>query len=297
MKRRWIGLIALALTGSACNDAKEASVAAAAAPPAPQAAAREQGGTATMFVASGPVVVENQVDVAALRDGVVVSIIAQPGAAVHRGELLAKLDDRQISADLDAAAARVRSIEANVQNWQAETKVLQADRSRAEKLYAAQIIAKEELEHAQYKEEADEFEIRRETESLNNAKDVQKSLELEKEKTSITAPFDGIVARRYVRAGQKVAVGDRLFWVTAMGPLEVKFTLPERFFGAVHPGQQVTVTAADSARDATCQAKIVQISPVVDPSSGTMEILAQVLGSAPALRPGMLVNVSLPDHP
>jgi multidrug efflux pump subunit AcrA (membrane-fusion protein) len=65
----------------------------------------------------------------------------------------------------------------------------------------------------------------------------------------------------------------------------------------VHAGQQVTVTAADSSRDATCQAKIVQISPVVDPSSGTMEILAQIMGPAPALRPGMLVNVSLPDHP
>lgn len=296
MKRRLIGLIVLALTCSACNDAKEASVAAVT-PPEPQAASPERGGVAGNFVASGPVVVENQVDVAALRDGVVVSILAQPGAPVHRGEVLAKLDDRQISADLDAAAARVRSIEANVQNWQAETKVLQADRSRAEKLYEAQVIAKEELEHAQYKEEADEFEIRRETESLNNAKDVQKSLELEKEKTSITAPFDGIVARRYVRAGQKVTVGDRLFWVTALTPLEVKFTLPERFFGEVHEGQQLTVTAADSARDAKYQARIVQVSPVVDPSSGTVEILAQVMGSAPALRPGMLVNISLPEHP
>ena len=66
---------------------------------------------------------------------------------------------------------------------------------------------------------------------LTNAQAAERSLELEKEKTRITAPFDGIVARRYVRVGQKVAISDRLFWVTAVAPLEVKFTLPERFLG------------------------------------------------------------------
>jgi len=293
MKQRMAALVILILVCSACSSPKVTSVAAAAPVPAASAASSVISGNGETFVASGPVVVENQVDVAALRDGVVVSILAQPGAAVHQGQLLAKLDDRQISADLDAASARVRSLEANLQNWEAETKVLQADRTRAEKLYEAQIIAKEELEHAQYKEQADEFEIKRETESLNNAKDVQKSLELERDKTSITAPFDGIVARRYVRVGQKVSVGDRLFWVSALTPLEVKFTLPERFFGKVHDGEQVTVSSADNSREAKYIARIAQVSPVVDPSSGTIEILAQFVGPAPGLRPGMLVNISI----
>jgi membrane fusion protein (multidrug efflux system) len=292
---RTTALIIPVLICSACNSSQDKALAAASPAPAPVSSA-SVAVAAKPFVASGPVVVENQVDVAALRDGVVVSILAQPGTRLRQGQLLAKLDDRQISADLDAAAARVRSLQANLENWQAETKMLQADRTRAEKLYEAQVIAKEELEHAQYKEQADEFEIRRESESLNNAKDVLKSLELEKEKTSITAPFDGIVARRYVRIGQKVSVGDRLFWVTALTPLEVKFTLPEHFFGKVHAGEIVTVTSPDEAQPAKYNAKIVQVSPVIDPSSGTMEILAQVSGAAPTLRPGMLVNITL-DRP
>jgi RND family efflux transporter MFP subunit len=295
MKQRMIALMVLALTCCACNSSKETSVEAAPLP-MPPAVSAAGGGASDTFVASGPVVVENQVDVAALREGVVVSILAQPGTLVRKWQVLAKLDDRQISADLDAAAARVRALEANLQNWQAETKVLQADRSRAEKLYEAQVIAKEQLEHAQYKEQADEFEIQRETESLNNAKDIQKSLELEREKTTIVAPFDGIVARRYVRAGQKVAVGDRLFWVTALTPLEVKFTLPERFFGKMHDGEELTVSSVDSSPEVKYGARIVQISPVVDPSSGTIEILARVMGSAPALRPGMLVSIKLHDQ-
>lgn len=285
------GLLGLALICAACNPAKAPSVAAAA-PAVPVSVAPATASPANLFVASGPIVVENQVDVEALREGVVATILAQPGTPVRKGQLLAKLDDRQISADLDAAAAHVRALEDNLENWRAETKVLMADRARAEKLYAAQVISKEQLEHDVYKEEADEYEIKRESESLNNARDVERSLELEKQKTEIRAPFDGVIARRYVRAGQKVAVGDRLFWVTALGPLEVRFTLPESFFGKVQQGEQITLASADVAPDAKFAAKVIQVSPVIDPSSGTMEVLARVTEPASALKPGMLVNIS-----
>jgi RND family efflux transporter MFP subunit len=286
-----IGSVIAVLACSGCSSSRQTSVVAAA-PVQEEAAAQPSSvQTESVFVASGPIVVENQVDVAALRDGVVVSILAQPGTPVHQGQFLAKLDDRQISADVQAAAAKVRSIEANLKNWQAETKVLQADRGRAEKLYDAQVIPKEELEHVQYKEEADEYEVQREAESLNNAKAVQKSLELERDKTSIIAPFDGIVARRYVRVGQKVSVGDRLFWVTALAPLQVKFTLPERLIGAVTRGQVVSVASADASPAAKHDARVIEVSPVVDPSSGTIEVLAQIEGAAPDLRPGMLATI------
>jgi len=283
------------LLASGCNSAKTPVVSAAAPArpeaPATSAAASEDSG----FVAVGPVVVENQLDVAALREGIIAEIHAQPGDHVRSGQLLARLDDRQISADVEAAAARVRSIEANLQNWKAETKVLQADLDRAKKLWEATVITKEVLEHAQYKEKADEYEIQRESESLNNARQTQKSLELEKDKTCITAPFAGVVARRYVKVGQKVATGDRLFWVTAMAPLEVRFTLPERFLSKLHKDEQVVVSSPDIPAQVKYSAKLTQVSPVIDPSSGTIEILAQVVGPAPELRPGMLVNISLPN--
>lgn len=294
MKRSIVVATAIVLLGlTGCSGPKEDSVVAAAPAQADTAVQTASVQKERVFVASGPLVVENQVDVAALREGSMVSIFAQPGTQVRQGQLLAKLDDRQISADVEAAAAKVRSIAANLKNWQAECKVLQADRSRAEKLYAAQVVPKEELEHAQYKEEADEFEVQREAESLNNAKAVQRSLELELEKTNIIAPFNGIVARRYARVGQRVSVGDRLFWITAMGPLQVKFTLPERLIGAVKKGQVISVTSIDASPAARHTAKIIDVSPVVDPSSGTIEVLAQIEGSAPDLRPGMLANIRI----
>jgi len=286
-------LITITLALTACSDSNETSRVSAAPPVAQPAAPSPISAEESGFAASGPIVVENQVDVAALREGVVVSILAEPNTPVRRGQLLAKLDDRQISADLDAASAKTRSIEANLKNWQAETKVLESDLTRAQKLWEAGVFTKETLEHAQYKVEADKFEINRETELLSNAKSTERSLELEKEKTKIIAPFDGIVARRYVRAGQKVGIGDRLFWVTAVSPLEVKFTLPERFLGRVKNGQTVTVELTDGSSAVRHTAAIRQISPVVDPASGTIEIVARLQGSAPDLRPGMLTTIHL----
>jgi membrane fusion protein, multidrug efflux system len=292
-KEALLGVLVVVLGWSGCSSSPEPVVAQAAPPHAEVVAPAMEKTNDGVFIASGPIVVENQLDVVSLREGVVTEILVQPGDKVRAGQLLAKLDDRQISADVEAAAAKVRSIAANLQNWKAETKVLQVDLERARKLWEAEVIPKEELEHAQYKEEADEFEVQRESESLNNAREVLKSLELEKEKTRITGPFDGVIARRYVRAGQKVAVGERLFWVSAMGPLEVKFTLPERLLNKVHEGDQLAVTSADIPAQVECMAKVTQISPVIDPSSGTIEVLGRVVGAAPQLKPGMMVTIRI----
>jgi len=249
------------------------------------------------FLASGPIIVEDQVDVAAQRDGIIAKITAESGSPVKKGQLLAALDDRQISADLEAARAKTRSTEDDLRNWQAEAKVLEADYSRAEKLWEAQIIPKEELDHARYKAESDEWDVKRVTEMLTNAKQNEQSLELELEKTRITAPFDGVVARRYVRMGQSVARNDRLFWVTAVAPLRIRVTLPEKFLGRIHSGVVVSVTPVESRRAENYRARVLEVSPVVDPSSDTIEVLAELMGDTSGLRPGMRADVHIPTVP
>lgn len=243
------------------------------------------------MIVSGPLVVEHQVDVAAQRDGIVASIAVEPGQRVRTGTVLAQLDDRQTLADLEAARAKTRSIEADLKNWQAEAQVMQADYERAQKMYDAQIITKELLEHAKFKAESETWDILRVREMLTNARESERSLELEQEKNRICAPFDSLVARRYVRVGQQVAKGDRLFWVTAESPLRLRFTLPERFLGRLHKGQEVPLSSPDVAGDHV--ARVVELSPVVDPASGTVEVVVEVEGASGALRPGMTASVRL----
>jgi RND family efflux transporter MFP subunit len=238
------------------------------------------------FTVSGPLIVEHQLDVLAQRDGVVAKLRSEAGAHVRAGDLLAQLDDRQLTADLEAARAKTHSTEADLKAWQAEAKVLQSDSDRAQKMWDAQLITREQLDHAKFKAEADQFDVQRLEQLLINAKETQRSLELELDKTQVRAPFSGIVARRYVREGQQVAKGDRLFWVTAEGPLRMRFTVPERFVGVLKVGGQLAMTVSDFPGK-EYKARVLQLSPIVDPTSGTFDGMVEVVGAPGPLRPGM----------
>jgi membrane fusion protein (multidrug efflux system) len=294
MRKEWmlVGLGA-AFLAMGCGDEKGpvSGVANAAAPaaapvqPRPVTPKASEPGNTTLSV-SGPIIVEHQVDLTAQRDGLVEKIYFDAPARVNAGTLLAQLDDRQIKSNLEAARAKTRSIAADLKNWQAEAEVLKADYARQQHLMELGLTSQEQLEHAKYKAESDQWDILRVAETLNTAKEEEHSLELELEKTKVTAPFKGLIARRYVREGQNVPKGERLFWVTAEAPLLMRFTLPEKLFGKMHNGQTVEVTCADAPAEKH-MARVKQVSPVVDPSSGTFEVLVELVGDRGTLRPGM----------
>jgi RND family efflux transporter MFP subunit len=213
-------------------------------------------------------------------------------ARVKSGTLLAELDGRQIQANLAAARAKTRSVEADLKNWEAEAEVLKADYGRQKNLFALGLTSQEQLEHAKYKAESDQWDIKKVMEMLNTAKEEEHSLELELEKTKVTAPFSGLIARRYVREGQNVTKGERLFWVTAEAPLLMRFTLSERAFGKIHNGQQMEVSSPGVPGEKHL-ARVKQVSPVVDPSSGTFEVLLELVGERGSFRPGMTASVHL----
>jgi RND family efflux transporter MFP subunit len=280
----------MAVLLSGCSSDRPVTVSAAAVAPAKPAPPAAKAETA-MYQASGPLVVENQVDVAAQREGVVAKIVVDVGTPVHKGQLLAQIDDRQLQANREAAQARVKSLAADLVHWEALSNMRDSELHRSEEMYKAQLITAQQLEHDRYSSVGAQYEIERQKQDLRNAEASARALDLELEKTRATAPFDGVVARRYVRVGQKVTTNDRLFWVTATSPLNVKFTLPEQMLGKIRLGQELKVTSAAATEAHT--AKITSVSPVVDPSSGTIEVQAIVVGAPGKLRPGMTVDITI----
>jgi RND family efflux transporter MFP subunit len=301
MRTAWLlALVSGATVASGCGEGKTTAVAAA---PHPRVSDSASGGPSatpkpaaakndSFLEVSGPLIVEHQVDVTAQRDGIIAMVRTEAGARVKAGALLAGLDDRQITANLEAARAKSRSVENDLKNWQAEAEVIKADYVRAQRLWDEGLIPEEQLQHAKFKAESEQWDIKRVSEMLNTSRHEERSLELELEKTRVVAPFDCLVARRYVREGQTVTRGERLFWVTAEAPLLLRFTLPERFLGHVRAGQELLLTSADVPQEQH-KAKITEVSAVIDPSSGTFDVLAQLQGQRGGLRPGMTASVRL----
>jgi membrane fusion protein (multidrug efflux system) len=280
------------LVVAGCSSAKPATPIASAATPSAGATAADARAEQPMEV-SAPIIVENQVDVVAQREGVVANIVVEAGTTVHKGQLLAMIDDRQLTAERDAAAAKVKAIAADGKNWEAAQKMAELDLGRDEEMYKANLLTQKQLEHSRTKLVGTKYEVEREKENLANAEAALRGLELELEKTKITAPFAGLVARRYIRAGQHVAANDKLFWVTATEPLVLRFNVPEMYAQKVKPGQELTVTISSS--NTRYRAAVTMVSPVIDPGSGTFDVQARLLAPTNGLIPGMTATVILKD--
>jgi len=248
------------------------------------------------LVATGPVTTEQQLDVVAQRSGVIASLDADVDMNVRSGQLLARVDDRQLADDRSAAAYKAKSLEADLKNWEAEAEVRKADLRRAEELRKDGINTQEALDHAKYDLTATQYEVERQRGELASAQAVLRSFDMEMEKTRIVAPFDGEVSQRYVRKGQYLHIGDRLFQVTGNSPLEVRFTLPAREGATLRRGSFVTVSATPDFQ-LTAPAAVTHLSPVVDPGSGTIEVTAVLSRKIPGLLPGMVATIRVPRKP
>lgn len=246
-----------------------------------------------VIMASGPITVEQQLDVVTLRSGVIASLNADVGSHIQKGQLLARLDDRQLAADRTAAEHKLLSIQADLKNWDAELEVRKVDMQRSEAMHKLGINTQEQYDHDRYTVTATQYEVERQREDALGAQSTLESIDLELEKTRIRAPFSGVVAQRFVRDGQYVTSGEKLFWITAESPLEVRFTLPENQMASLKRGDLVTVSSGpDSQR--TTPARVSHISPIVDPASGMISVTAVLTGKLPGLLPGMIADIRIP---
>ena len=247
---------------------------------------------AKAFTTTGPLVAEQQADIAAERTGRVVEIGVQIGDHVKAGQLLASLDDRALRAACEGQQARIAAAQAQVNDWEAEQKSAAADLRRADQMRTDKIVSEEEWEHVKYKLDETIAEVARYRSEAVVAESDLNSAKLQLEQSRIVAPFTGVVGRSSVRPMQQVKAGEVLFWITAEAPLRVLFTVPESFMAAFSNGKQLELATPDYPALRQL-GRIVRVSPVVDPASGSVQVIGEVVHPSPLLKPGMSLQVRL----
>ncbi len=281
-------LLVAALVGTGCGG-ESPTTAQSAPPPRPAPAPEEPASTALEILSV--LSVEHEVDVLAERDGVVVEILKEEGAPVSKGTLLARVDDRELLAQLDQARASLSVAENNVKYNEAELKARQAAYRRAQEMYRAGLNSQAELEEAEFRATGAEYDLASWRAIVDRTNAEIRKLEIDLEKTRLRAPFGGVVARRYVRAGQNVIKDEKCYRVSELSPLQVRFLVPETAGRRPRAGEMVNVVAVSDSRR-VYPARIAMVSPTVDPASGSYDVTARLTGSdLGELRPGMSVRV------
>lgn len=296
-----LGSIAFACVGC---DSRPASVAASAATPSPADTSTPKATAGPIasplgeslepksFSTSGPLLAEQQADIAAERSGRVVGIHVRIGDRVKKGQLLVQLDDRALRSAVDSQKARMASAQAQLREWQAEQMTAEADLRRADVMRSDKIISEENWEHAKYRVDETIQEVARFREEAAAAEADLSTANLQLEQSRIVAPFAGVIGRSSVRPAQEVKPGDVLFWITAEAPLQVLFTVPEIEMAAFTPGKSLDLTTADYP-GLHQEGRIARVSPVVDPASGSIQVIGAVVHPSPMLKPGMTMQVRL----
>jgi len=289
-------VVALLATGCDTGSAPPA-VAASSAPvtvpaPPPPATPASAPPDAKSFTTTGPLVADQQADVGAERDGRIVEIAVQIGDRVKAGQLLARLDDRMFAAACAAQKARIAGAQAQVRQWQAEQESARADLRRADALHDAKILSDEDWEVAKYKLDETVQEVTRYQSEQAEAEANLAAASAQLDQSRIVAPFAGVVGRSSVRPDQQVKAGDSLFWITAESPLRVLFTVPESFMASFTAGTPLDLTTADYP-GLHQAARILRVSPVVDPASGSLQVIGAVNRPSPLLKPGMTMQVRI----
>lgn len=284
-----------ALLSSGCDSAAPSTggpVVLPSAPPTAQSAQTPSTSDANSFVTTGPLVADQQADVGAERDGRVTEIAAQIGDRVKAGQLLARLDDRMLLAACNVHKARIGSAQAQVRNWKAEQESARADLRRADALLQNKILSQENWEVSKYKVDETTSQVERFQSEVTAVEAELASCNLQVEQSRILAPFAGVVGRSSVRPDQQVKAGVPLFWITAESPLRVLFTVPETLMASFTTGKHLVLTTADypSLRQ---QGHIYRVSPVVDPASGSVQVIGAIDHPLAVLKPGMTMQVRL----
>jgi RND family efflux transporter MFP subunit len=230
--------------------------------------------------------------------GRLVEVAVEEGDAVKKGQVLARLDDRdarvaaaRVQAELQAAGQRL--IAARVTATRARS-----DLARAERLAEAQVITRASLEEARALASASSAEERAASAQRTAAEQAARAAELQLAHTVVRAPFAGTVVRKLADEGAVLApaaleqenVGG-IVELVDLEALEVEAEVSEEQLPRIERGQPALVFL-DAYPDQAFLAKVRSVRPAIDRSKATGDVNVEFEEIPPGVLPDMGARVA-----
>jgi len=221
------------------------------------------GSIASFYQATAVLEAEKEAQVLARVGGVIQKRLVEEGDQVQEGDALLVIDNDEYRFRLEQAQATAQNLRSRYERL----KQMKAEELATEEEYQA---ARSDLASA----EADEGLAR-----------------LEVDYTTVRAPFTGRITERMVDVGQNVSVGTPLFLMADFDPLLARVHVPSREFKRLKQDQSVELVLDSNSE--RLQGRIKLISPVIDPTTGTIKLTVEIPEFPADTRPGEFAEVHI----
>jgi membrane fusion protein (multidrug efflux system) len=201
--------------------------------------------------------------------GRVTGIFFAEGSKVKKGDVLLKINDRELKAQLEGKGV--------------EEKQASDLESRAHRLFEMKGISQEE-----YDKVANALKI------IQVQKEV---IQAQLAKTEIVAPFDGIIGLRYISEGSFVSTNMLVATMQDVDPMKVEFSVPEKYVKQIKKGTEISALVGDSKEE--YKGVVYAVESKIDLETRTIKARAKIPNPHGDLIPGSFakVNIALEQLP
>ncbi len=257
----------------------------------------------TVLNASGYVVAQRKAAVSSKSTGRLASLVVEEGSRVKKGEIIATLENEDLVAAKNQAAAQVKEADAGLKTAQAELTDAELQYKRFKTLVEKDLVARQDFDTAvaRYKKAqagvaSAQAHIRVMQAGLANT---QAALEY----TYIRSPFDGVVTTKYAEVGEVVApfgaaVNARAAVVTMadLNSLMVEADVAESNLDKVKLGEPCEVSL-DAIPDRRFAGQVHMIVPTADRTKATVLTKVKFLEKDDRILPEMSAKVAFLSRP
>ncbi len=253
----------------------------------------------TILNASGYVVPQRSAALSSKAQGRLEWLGVLEGSQVKAGEVIARLESRDVRASLAQAAAQVNVARAGMDQASAELRDAEAQLKRSKELLAQQYIAPSQNDADVARVEKARAVLASSRAAIASAEAARRVAEVAVEQTEIRAPFDGMVLTKNANVGDNItpfsaAVNSKgaVVSIADMSTLEVEADVSESNIGKVKVGQPCEIQL-DALPDVRLAGEVARIVPTVDRSKATVTVKVRFIDRDPRVMPDMSAKLAL----
>lgn len=254
--------------------------------------------------ANGKIDAKRKVDLSANVMGQIVNLAVREGDVVEKGAFLLQIDQKQLAASAEGAAASMRALFSDRDAARASYAEAQQNYERARRNFAAQISPQSELDRARAALDSARANVSSLEQRIQQARANVTAARDTLSKTTMTAPMAGIITALPVEEGEVAVIGTmnnpgtKLLTIADMSVVEAVMEVDETDVPNVKVGQRATVTI-DAYPNKTFNGIVTEVgsSPMVGVTGGqdavNFEVKIQIENPPAGVRPGFSASADI----